>query len=98
MTYPVRGQIVAAAGLENPETMTLREAVDWYKNAVRVGTEAGATALEIKTIEQSWAELVRCLAEREGITPGALRYLLSELARGEIINEANKEMHRMQQE
>ena len=81
----IRGDIHVAVdyGAE-PEEMTLREAVEYYKKVIRVSAELGTlTGLELKHVDQAWGFLVGKLAGREGIPSGWLTYLLGELARSE---------------
>ena len=60
---------------------TLRGAVEWYK-AVYRGTEplGDLTKLEQNYVNGEWAQLVRELAEVQGIPAGMLSYWLNELA------------------
>jgi hypothetical protein len=65
--------------------MTLRESVEWYKNCIRTLRPLGIpTALENNLLNQRWVELLKAVADREGVPAGALSYWLSELAQTEI--------------
>jgi hypothetical protein len=84
---PIRGDIHVAVDYKTtePENMTLREIVEYYKHVVHVAQALGtATSLELKHIQQAWDYLVGLVATREGVPSGFLTYLLSELARSEM--------------
>jgi len=83
---PIRGDIhVAVEYGQDPETMTLRDVVEWYKKVVAASKRLGtATSMEVKHVDQAWGHLMQKIAEREGVPQGFLAYLLTELARTEM--------------
>ena len=86
MTSPIRTDYhVAVEFPKEPKTMTLREAVEWYKQVFHSLHPLGApNALEMKLVNERWVELVKGVAEREGVPLGMLSYFLGELGNTEI--------------
>ena len=84
MTTPVRASIFVLAELpKEAEDMTIREAIEWFKRAVR-GVPGTLSSLEHKELNGVWAHLSNTIAKREGIPSGALSYFMGELAQTEI--------------
>lgn len=87
---PVRGNIHVAAGLpENYESLTLRDAAEWWKNAQRLMQQTQEefgpiTKQEMKTVNQSWIELCSAIAKREGVPTGMISYFVGDLAQSEM--------------
>ena len=75
---PIRPEVHTLVDFESPETMTLRQAPEWYKRLVRA--ELGVpTAMERQYMNERWAILVTAIAKREGVPAGHISYWLSEL-------------------
>ena len=82
---PIRADIHTAVDYKDAKEMTLREAIEWWKNGVRVGRSIGSlNMMEEKYLNERWAGLVQDLADREGVPAGALSYFLGELAQAEM--------------
>ena len=84
---PIRGDVHVAVDHEHkdPQAMTLRQCVEYYKKIVRVGTAMGTiTNMEDKHINQAWGYLVGVVATRESVPSGWLMMMLAELARSEM--------------
>jgi len=82
---PIRGTVHAVVDFKDPEKMTLRQGLEWYKNVIRVLREWGTpTAMETRYIDQRWVTLVAAIAEREGVPTGTLSYFLGETANAEV--------------
>lgn len=81
----IRGDIhVAVEYPKDPDQMTLRNAVEYYKRVIVVSNSVGTLAnTELQHINQTWNFLMKRMAEREGIPQGWLSYLVGELARSE---------------
>lgn len=83
MTPPIRPEIHSLVDFTDPEKMTLRDAVEWYKQLLR--TDLGVpTALEVKYMDERWATLCLAISEREKVPAGWISWLLSELAQSEF--------------
>ncbi len=83
MTPPLRPILHSIT--ERGDILTLRDAVSWYKNVVKATEPLGdLTVLEQKYVNGEWAQLVKELAEAQGIPAGMLSYWLNELATNEI--------------
>jgi hypothetical protein len=83
---PIRADIHTAVEYpEKPVNMTLREAIEWWKECVRAGQAIGSVnVMEEKYLNERWAGLVEELAHREKVPVGALSYFLGELAQAEM--------------
>jgi len=86
MTPPIRPAVHILVDLpEDPGTMTLRAAVEWWKNCIKGMKPLGMlTALEEKYMNQRWAGLVSAIAEVQKVPAGMLSYFLGELAQTEL--------------
>jgi hypothetical protein len=85
MTPPIRPKIYTLTEFpKEPEEMTLRDALQWFKRCVLDGDLDTARPLEAKYLNERWAFLVGKVAEREGVPTGSLSYYLGELAQAEI--------------
>ena len=85
MTAPIRSMIHALTEFpKEPAEMTLREALEWHKRAVRTLTGEVLRPLEHKELNERWVHLIGVLAEREGVPTGSLSYFLGELAQAEM--------------
>ncbi len=84
MTLPIRGSIHVLTELpDEPEDMTIRQAIEWFKKVVRsIGGDI--TPLERKELDATWAYLARGIAKREDIPDGSLSYFMGELAQTEM--------------
>ncbi len=84
MTTPIRQSIFVLAELpEEPENMTIREAIEWFKRAAKAPVTE-LNGMEIKELNGVWGHLCSRLAEREGIPSGSLSYFMGELAQTEM--------------
>lgn len=84
MTTPIRQSIFVLTELpDEPEDMTIRQAIEWFKRAVR-GVSGELSALERKELDGAWAGLIGAIAKREGVPAGSLSYFLGELAQTEM--------------
>jgi hypothetical protein len=70
---------------ERGNIKTLRDAVDWYRK-VYAGTEPLGMLTETETqyVNGEWAQVMKELAEEQGVPAGMLSYWLNELAVNEI--------------
>ena len=85
MTQPIDPALFVATNFENPETYTLRAAVEWYKGLIHLSAALGVpTTLETNLMNDRWGVLCKGIASREGIPAGWVSYMLSELAQTEI--------------
>lgn len=91
MMQPIRGDVYVACewGEVEPEDMTFRQAIEWYKRASRIlrglAESLGPLShMETSYINQRWVALCGDLAKREGLPVGALSYFLHELAAAEM--------------
>jgi len=84
MTTPIRQSVFVLAELpEEPEQMTIREAIEWFKRAA--GANIGElSGMEYKELNAVWGHLCNRMAEREGIPSGSLSYFMGELAQTEM--------------
>ncbi len=84
MTTPIRTSIFVLTELEDePEDMTLRQALEWFKRAARAQV-GQLSAMEFKELNSTWAHLCKGIAKREGVPDGSLSYFLGELAQTEL--------------
>ncbi len=84
MTTPIRQSIFVLAELpEEPEQMTIREAIEWFKRAARAQV-GQLSPMEMKELNGVWGHLCNRMAEREGIPSGSLSYFMGELAQTEM--------------
>ncbi len=84
MTTPIRASIFVLTELpDEPEDMTIRQAIEWFKRAVR-GATGELSALERKELDATWAHLAEAIAKREDIPSGSLSYFMGELAQTEM--------------
>ena len=84
MTAPIRQSIFVLAELpEEPEKMTIREAMEWFKRAAQAPV-GELSAMEVKELNAVWGHLSNKIAEREGIPSGSLSYFMGELAQTEM--------------
>lgn len=84
MTTPIRSSIFVLAKLpDKPEETTIREAIEWFKRAVR-GTNDALSGMEYKELNGAWAHLAEAIAKREDIPSGSLSYFMGELAQTEM--------------
>ncbi len=84
MTTPIRQSIfVLTEFSKEPEDMTIRDAIEWFKRAARapVGDLSG---MEVKELDSTWGHLSNTIAKREGIPSGSLSYFMGELAQTEM--------------
>lgn len=83
MTPPMRPILFSLT--ERGDIKTLRDAVEWYKTLVRNTEPLGdLTQWEQKYVQEEWSQLIKDLAEAQGIPAGALSYWLDGLATSEI--------------
>lgn len=84
MTTPIRASIhVLGEFSKDDEDMTIRDAIEWFKRAVR-GTTGELSAMEHRELNGRWAHLAEVIAKREGVPAGSLSYFMGELAQTEI--------------
>ena len=84
MTTPIRASIhVLGEYPMDEEDMTIRDAIEWFKKAVR-GATGELSALEHKELNGRWAHLAEVISKREGVPAGSLSYFMGELAQTEI--------------
>jgi hypothetical protein len=85
MTAPIRPEVHALTAFpKEAKTMTLREALEWHKRAVRSLSGVDVRPMETKELNSRWAYLCNEIAEREGVPTGSLSYYLGELAQAEV--------------
>ena len=86
MTPPIRPAVHALVDFSGePETMTMRQAVEWWKSCVRAAEPLGQlTAMEERYMNTRWGVLIQAIATREQLPAGMLSYFLGELAQTEI--------------
>lgn len=95
MVSPARAEIVAlvqeATDMENP---TLREAAEWFKEAVKPRHDEPLSNLESERLDSAWKILVRKIAEREGVPTGPLSTYIAVVADQDLslMNTAAKEV------
>lgn len=90
MSSPIRQFVFEVTDWQGGE-MTLRQAIDWWKRCVVVGTQYGTlTPMESRYMAKRWAALCHDIAKREGVPEGSLSYYLSELAEAELRNGSSK--------
>ena len=79
----VRGLVYTLTDFpKEAQTMTLRDAVEWFK---KIGTNiTEPNFAEVKYMNERWAHLCTELAKREGVPPGWMSYFLNELAVNEM--------------
>lgn len=83
MTPPIRPILFTLT--ERDKIVTLRDAVEWYKKVVRGANPLGdLTAMEQKYVNGEWAQVIKELAEVQGVPSGMLSYWLNELSVNEI--------------
>ena len=83
MDSNVRGLIYTVTDFpKEAQTMTLREAVEWFKGIA--ANVKNPNFAETKYMNQRWATLCTAIAEREGVPPGYMSYVLNELAVSEM--------------
>jgi hypothetical protein len=56
---------------------TIRQAVEWWKDMIRITPMSGD---EAEYIDGRWGWIVKTIADREGVPAGWLSYLISEMA------------------
>ncbi len=84
MTTPIRASIFVLTELpEEPEDMTIRQAIEWFKRAVQ-GVTGDLSGMERKELDGTWVHLAEKIARREGIPTGSLSYFMGELAQTEL--------------
>lgn len=82
----VRAVVHAALAYDKePEDMTLRDAVDWYKSVVHAVNNPNFA--EVSYINARWADLCGKMATKQGVPGSYLSYMLNELAVGELQKE-----------
>lgn len=86
MTPPIRPAVHALVEFSaEPEQMSLRDAIEWWKSCVRAAEPLGQlTAQEEKYMNQRWGVLINAVAKREKLPAGMLSYFLGETAQTEI--------------
>lgn len=85
MTPPIRGTIHALTEFpKEPEQMTLRDCLEWWKACIRHLQGQMLTPLENKYLNERWVFLINAVAGREGVPNGSLSYYLAELATAEV--------------
>lgn len=95
MTPPIREVYFTVTAFDRPkEEYTLRQALEWYKNTIRViaSQQLVTTALETKYLNEQWVVLVTAIADREGVPPGSLSYYLHGIAEAEYAALAAAEL------
>lgn len=85
MTPPIRQTVLVATGYDTEKDYTLREAIEWYKDAMGGLESLGPlTPMEVSHMNKGWIGLISRIASREGVPAGSLSFFLSELAVAEI--------------
>ena len=82
MTPPIRPGIFELTRFEHsPETMTLRQGVEWFKKVTRGSEQYGVlTPLEEKHVNGQFGVLATGMAETQKVPAGMLSYFIGELA------------------
>ncbi len=94
MSAPVRGivHVTMDHGFKDPATMKLRDLVEWYKKIVRLADTIGTpTALENKEIAQGYSYTAGVVATAQSVPVNWLMAAVQELARSELLVEAQDE-------
>ncbi len=79
-------------GFKDPATMKLRDLVEWYKKIVRVADTIGTpTQLEHKEITQGYAYVANVVATAQGVPANSIMAMVQDVARNELIQEAQDE-------
>lgn len=86
MTPPIRPGIFELTRFDpEPEEMTIRQAVDWFKKVARGGEKFGVlTQLEQNHINGQYGVLCKELAKAQEVPAGMLSYFVGELAQTEM--------------
>jgi hypothetical protein len=81
---PIRPQVHVLVDFEGDgSTLTLREAVDWYKQLLRADLGV-PTEMEKRYINERWGVLISSIAKREQLPAGLVSYMLAEIAQTEV--------------
>jgi hypothetical protein len=85
MTSPIRALVHTITEFpKDPEVMTLRDCLEWWKRAVATLEGTSLSSMETKELNERWAFLCNAVAGREGVPTGSVSYFLGELAQAEM--------------